>query len=490
MAAKDDLLRDPAIAGPLGSLLLSAVQPRASTLTLRALVWQRHLVRLGVLLPLVAVHDFGLILACPHEQLGIEPRPGAAEALDREAHPRDLVTRWHALVLEATESEVARRARSLGLDDDLTAVLLGRLLGPSAARVQVQAPRSLDVPLDAGLVERAERALPALFRATDRRFDVAALETLLEARLQLLTALDALDLDTLQLFGLLGGDAGSGALAQVDLFSLLGQPEANDVVNFSLEILPSVLESKARPGSGVVPEHGYSGLAKKGSVDSLVPTELAWDEPELLRRFADQELLYYARETARETARRVHHLLIDASASMRGERATFARGMALATAKKLLLAGEDVVLRFFDSRLCEPHPARAGRLPVAWLLSFKGERGRNPTRVFTDLATSLELEALRDPRDPVVTFFSHAALYIPREIVLAITRRAQIVGVFMLPSDGELALDYLDLLHAHHSVDHAALASRSARVDRARSILGAVQPRPQSSTPPPSGAAP
>ena len=142
-------------------------------------------------------------------------------------------------------------------------------------------------------------------------------------------------------------------MAQVDLLGVLGQPEANDVVNFSLEILPSVLEAKTRPGAGTHPAFGYAGLARKGSIDSLVLSELAWDADELMRRLADDEVLYYAREQAHDEARRVHHLLIDASASMRGDRATFARGMALASAKKLLLAGEDVVLRFFDSRLYE-----------------------------------------------------------------------------------------------------------------------------------------
>ena len=95
-----------------------------------------------------------------------------------------------------------------------------------------------------------------------------------------------------------------------------------------------MLETKARPAASTHAAHGYSGLARKGSLDSMVLTELAWDELELMRRIADNEVLYYAREQSRDEAARVHHLLIDASASMRGDRATFARGMAIAGAQE------------------------------------------------------------------------------------------------------------------------------------------------------------
>jgi hypothetical protein len=107
----------------------------------------------------------------------------------------------------------------------------------------------------------------------------------------------------------------------------------------------------------------------------MVLTELAWDDEELARRMVDGELLYYTREQAPDEARRLHYLLIDASASMRGDRQVFARGLAIALGKKLQLAGEEVWMRFFDSRLYDVQRAREGQLPAAWLLGFKGERG-------------------------------------------------------------------------------------------------------------------
>ncbi len=463
--------------GPLGTLALSVVRPHSTTLALRAIGWHRDLERLGIRFPLSVVHDLGLVLACPNEQLEIGSRAPSEELLAAAGSQPQVFPRYKKIVAEVAESETARRSRSLRLSDDLVVVLLARLLASIAERLQGVPPYPTGVPLDTSLLEGIEPQLGALFRGVRRTFEIAALTALVEAELYVLTLVDSLDIDTLQLFGMLGGDAGQGALAQVDLLGVLGMPEANNVVDFSLEILPSVLETKARPGASTLAAFGYSGLARKGSIDSLVLTELAWDELELARRMTDDEVLYYAREQTQDEARRVHHMMIDASASMRGERATFARGMAIASAKKLLLSGEDVVFRFFDSRLYEPRPALAGQLPVAYVLSFRGEHGRNPTRVFSEVERNLALASARDPRDPVIHIFTHAALYVPRELIQAITKRAKVNAVFMLPSGGALQLDYLDLLTSHWVVDHTVLASRSARADEARKILHKTEER-------------
>src|ERR1019366_6008318 len=149
----------------------------------------------------------------------------------------------------------------------------------------------------------------------------------------------------------------------------------------------------------------------------MVLTELAWDEQELARRMVDGELLFYTREQAHDEARRLHYMVIDASASMRGERQVFARGLAITLGKKLQLAGEEVVMRFFDSRLYDIQRSRAGHLPVAYLLGFKGERGRNPARVCAQLATELALMRSRERRDIVIHLLTHASLHVPRPLV-------------------------------------------------------------------------
>jgi hypothetical protein len=459
------------VTGPLGSLALSQLRPASADLALRAVRWHASLERLGVILPLYLVHDVGMLFAAPSSQWSLEARVPAASLVPPPRLPTltAQLDGYRATLAELAEAEASKRAANLRPSDELVVAVLARLLGATSSRVPQRPAYASAIPFDPSIFERLERELVALYLAYDRSFELATLEALAETRLFVLTLSDALDTDTLRLFGMLG--ASVGALAQVDLLASFEAPEASDIVSFSLEILPSVLEAKVRGASGTQAAHGYSGIGTRGSIDSMVLSELAWDDPELLRRLVDHELLYYAREQSREDQHRVHHLLIDASASMRGDRQTFARGVALATGKKLLLEGEEVVYRFFDARLYEPLRAKGGQLPTAQLLSFKGERGRNPARVFAELTTDLGIAKQRDGRVPVVHLFTHAALYIPRETVQALRVHAHLAGVFILPSGGRLDLDYLDLLDAHWVVDHATLSRRDARSEAARSIL-------------------
>jgi hypothetical protein len=464
---------DPAIVGPLGGLLLASVRTSSPMLVLRAVHWWRDLARLGVRLPLFVVHDFGLIYGAPREQIELGAHPAAEGLVARMEKMPELLRTYRTIVTEIAQSDAAARARSMKLGDDLIVVVLARVLGSIVKREAVRASWAATLPLDPELVRDLDGQLPWLFAALPREHELATLEALAHARLYLLTLADTLDLDTLRLLRMLGSEStAAGALAHVDLIAALSSPATNDIVNFSLELLPKVLETSRAKAAGTHAVHGYAGVGRKGSIDSMVLTELAWDEDELARRMVDGELLFYTRERAPEEARRLHHVVIDASASMRGEREVFARGLAIALAKKLQLAGEEVWMRFFDSRLYEVQRARdRAQIPAAWLLGFKGERGRNPARVFAQLATETALLRARDSREPVVHLITHAALHIPRALVQEVRRQAHVFAVFILPSGGELDLEWLDLLEGYAVVDHATLQQKSARAAAASKIV-------------------
>jgi hypothetical protein len=450
-------------------------------MVVRAIRWYRDLARLGVALPLFVVHDLGLLYAAPREQLTLGPRPGLEVAVARTPRLGELAEAYRGILDEIAQSEASTRARSMRLSDDLVVVVLARVLGALRSRAITKPSYAATIPFDPELVRDLDAQLPQLFGAMIRAFETSVLEGLSRARLHVLTLADALDLDTLRLLGMLGPESTTaGALAHVDLLAALSSPAANDIVNFSFELLPSVLETHRTKGVGTHAVHGYAGIGTKGSLDSLVLAELAWDEGEFARRMLEGELLYYTREQAPDEARRLHYVLIDASASMRGERQVFARGLAIALGKKLQLAGEEVWMRFFDSRLYDVQRARSGQLPAAYLLGFKGERGRNPARVFAQLATEMELLRARDQRDPVIHLITHAALHVPRALVSEVRRLSHLFGVFILPSGGVLDIEYLDLLEGYAVVDHATLQQKNARaaaatriVDEAARVTGA-----------------
>ena len=490
MPVSPSLARDPAIVGPLGGLALSAVRASSPMLIMRAVRWWRDLARLGVRLPLFVVHDLGLLYGAPHEQIELAPRPGVDAVIARVPMLPALVKTYREIIAEIAQSQAAARASSMRLGDDLVVVVMARVLTSVVQRKVPAPPWPETLPLDVELSRDLEPQLPSLFAAVPRAYETQALDALARARLHVLTLADAIDLDTLRLLGMLGPEStAAGALAHVDLLAALNSPSANDIVNFSLELLPSILETHRSHAAGTHAVHGYAGVGRKGSIDSMVLTELAWDEQELARRMVDGELLYYTREQAQDEARRLHYLVIDASASMRGEREVFARGLAIALGKKLQLAGEEVWMRFFDSRLYDVQRARErSQLPAAWLLSFKGERGRNPARVFAQLVSELTLLRARDQRDPVVHLITHAALHVPRPLVQEVRRQAHLFGVFILPSGGTLDLEWLDLLEGHAVVDHATLQQRGARAAAAVKIVdeaSRVSLPPRSLAPPP-----
>jgi hypothetical protein len=464
--------RDPAVAGPLGGLLLSTMRANSPMLVLRAVRWWKDLARLGVRLPLFAVHDFGLCYALPRDAVEPSAHPSADAVVARSPALPGLLRGYRETVAELSRSDACMRARSMKLGDDLVVVVLAHILAPLMKRGESSAPWPESMPLDPQLLRDLDAHLPRLFVALPRAHEQDVLERISARRLQLLTLADALDLDTLRLLRMLGSEStAAGALAHVDMLFALSSPATNNVVKFSLELLPQVLETSRVTAAGVHAVHGYKGVGRKGSMDSMVLTEIAWDAEELFRRLADGELLFYTREQAPEEARRLHQIVIDASASMTGEREVFARGLAIALGKKLQLAGEEVWLRFFDSRLYEPRRARDHGLPVAWLLSFKGERGRNPARVFDRLVTETTLLAARDRRQPVIHLITHAALRVPRSLVQELRRQAHLFGVFILPSGGKVDLDWLDLLEKHAIIDHTTLEKRSARAAAAASIV-------------------
>ena len=468
-------MRKTDAAREIGGLLFSCVQVDNPMLALRAVHWRNALSRVGLSVPFWAVHDIGVMATTDPTSTLISRRKGLSHPNVSETHRQ-----YIELIKEIAESEVLERARQWRISDNLISVLLLRVLGPSYERFRGEGSRADHVqllPLDAELYSNIEQDIPVLFAEWNRDRDLSFLNHLVKERLRLVTAIEQIDLDTLRLLGMFGAEASAAnAMSMLDLLSVFESPSANDVVNFSLDLLPSVLETKRATGQQTFSVDGYSGVSRRGNIDSLVLSELAFEPQTFARRFVEKEVFYYAREKQRDEDRRLHYIMVDASASMRGQRSVFARGLALTMMKKLLLRGEDVYLRFFDSRLYEVQHARPGRgdtggISVPYILCFKGERGRNYAKVFGLLANDLQRLKRRERRTPILYFLTHAQCHIPVETVERLRSFARLYGVFMLPSSGQLELEYLPRLHTVQVVDEQSLNQREARAQRALDIV-------------------
>ena len=465
------------LARQVGSLALAGMRPQNPMGQVRSAAWHNELLRLGVPLPLFVVHDLGLLITSGGSPIGVDP--GRQQAITARGELPELARAYDALLVELSQGEVVKSATSLSLRDDMVGVILHRLLNHlyqlwPDRRAWVGAE---ELAMDPGVYTGAD--LLGHFRDFDSTPLASLLAHLVRHRLYLLTAVEQIDLDTLRLLGLFQRDKGDAPLDLADLLSVFSSAQANDVVNFSLDLLPSVLETRRQGGAQSFSIDGYATLERRGSVDSVLLSEFAYPRDMFEQKVLDQELLYYGHEKETKEQRRLQYILVDCSASMRGVREVFARGLALTLIKKLGLQGDEVWLRFFDSRLYELHRDAEGS--VLHLLSFRSERGRNYDRVFRQLLYQLQQQRRTDSRQMVIYLITHGQCHISNELVRRMAQVASLYGIIILPSQ-ELHLDYLTLLGRHQIVSRQALSSRQGRVDRAREILDDVEDAREAAT--------
>jgi hypothetical protein len=462
------------LARQVGTLVLSHVRVQNPMAVVRAAAWANRMSRLGVHLPLFVVHDVGLLLTVPKGTAGLAVAGNdtllSGTGLGDDV--RALLRQYASLLTTIAGSEIVEKATAWRLRDDLVAVLLTKILGDLYHRWN-DATKSIgveDLPLDPQTY--AEADLVQHFRDFDAGPIIGFLRFLASQQLHVYTSLEQIDLDTLRLLGVFAGSSGTAtpAVDLVDLFSVFQSAEANDVVNFSLELLPSVLETKRASGVQTFSVDGYASIEKKGNLDALILSEFAYDDDLFERKVIDDELYYYGHEKQREEERRLQYILVDSSPSMRGVRQVFGRGLALTLAKKLVLQGDEVWLRFFDSRLYDTQKVSQSDFAAPYLLCFKSERGRNYAKVFRQLHVELQRLRREDRRQVVVYIITHGQCHIPIETVQQLRREAYLYGIIILPSS-DVSLEYLDLLHRHQIVDDKTLASRKGRRDRALDII-------------------
>ncbi len=470
------------LARQMSTMVLSHVQVDTPMANVRAAAWCNSLMRMGVHLPLFLVHDIGVMLSMTRGAGGYTLRGREAQLarVQVSATSRPQLEQYRKLLENIGASEVTERLAGLRLRDEMIAVLLSRILGDTYNRWRDRSKSAgaETLPLDLGILSEVDFA--DHFRDFDPRGLWAFLEHLVAQSMHIYTQVELIDLDTVRLLGLFkedsasGSEALGGAIDLVDLFAALGSPEANDVANFSLDLLPSVLETRRTTGSQTFAVDGYASIERKGNIDSLVLSELAYDREIFEQKVVDSELLYYGREKQREDERRLQYLLIDCSASMRGQRQVFARGLALALIKKLTLEGDEIWVRFFDSRLHETIKiGRSGQVPVPYLLSFRSERGRNYGKVFRQLLVEVTRIRREQKRRVVMYILTHGQCHVEPELITAMKQQAFLYGIIALPSTDQLP-EFVSLLDRQQIVTSDALTSRADRQRRALDIVGDV----------------
>ncbi len=454
----------PEVERQVGTMALSQIEGAGSLALMRAVAWQGVLARLGMAAPLVVIHDLGCLIA----------GAGVPASVTRGIAEHELCESWRLLLLELADSELCRSQAAWKHRDPMVGVVLARILAsvvpqlPEAIRVL----RPVELPTDASHYLRVEPS--TAFTRYDQDQAIAWLGAMGAHRLLPLLAVEQLDVDALRLFGLFrGGPGDAGGVDLADLYSVMVSSALADVIDFSMELLPSILEVRRDMGQQVFSIDGYASIERRGNLDDLVLSQLALDEDVFEQKLVDDELFYFTHEKQVENEQRTHLVLVDGSASMRGVREVFARGLALALSKRLALLGETVILRFFDSRIYDGVKVGAqSHAEVPYVLQFRAEHGRNYARVIRQLNGELAAPR-RGGGKALVYLLTHGECQLPVEEVQLLASRAPVYGVFILPRGG-LDHPYLDHFFRVHVIDQEAL-SLGRRAQKARQIIRDVE---------------
>jgi hypothetical protein len=354
----------------LATLLFCHIQT-ADVALARTSTWLRGAAAAGWPLPLALAHDLGLLLSQPANRLTLvkptylpfdEDTSAYLSCLQRMAtHPlvRDLSS-WSPPLSDTVLSVLlARLVEGLELPQDYR--LPG---GPDGARFLQVLEQELAHTDPATLWQQ----IPPDARPSWRSLLTPTALTRLERNLQ---TFDREELRFLAQYGapMLGSP---DPRALLDLLALTGLPApARLALSQTLRFLPQVSEGAAHRLGGIqtYPEGGYEGLARQGSLESLLPSENAYPDDHFLHRILNHEALYYGRERPRERRRELAYLVGQLGWGLGGDGQVLVRALLLALGQAMRQRGYEVFYSLAGATLSEPHalerPAEVGRLLYA-----------------------------------------------------------------------------------------------------------------------------
>ncbi|HEX8141244.1 MAG TPA: hypothetical protein VF553_01525 [Pyrinomonadaceae bacterium] len=353
----------------------------------RSAAWLRSAAATGVRPPLCVVQDLGALLTQPRSALTLERPKHLPSAVDTSAY-LNLLTRLAA-------NPLLREVSGWSISDSMTGVVVARLVEGLSFPEIYSLPGGIEAAaftqqLSAKL-SRAEAA--AIWRET-KASERPSLGRLLpaEALARIESNVRRLDADELRFLHRYGPRlAGTpDPREMLDLFNLMDLPPAVRLAMAQvLRLLPRVSQSVNKSGGmQTYAMGGYAGLTHRGSLDSLVPTELAYPSQMLLHRLLNQEALYYGRESEPERQREAAYILTQAGLDVRGDADVLARALTLAIVEAMQGRGYDVIQSFVGSRWTEPAQMKRPA-DVQRLLYYRDEGALRPREMLSSVLGQL-----------------------------------------------------------------------------------------------------
>ncbi len=321
----------------------------------RAALWLQGAAAANRPLPLALARDLGLILSTPQEELKLA-KP--------DALPFDEDTSAYLAFLLRVAAYPLVRDLPLWrppLSDAVIAVVLARLVDgldlPDGYR---PISGAAGVLFTRYLTNRLTDADPAALRRQTPRVDRPHLAELLpeDALARIERNLHVLDTEELRFLARYGpalpGSPDPREL--LDMLALTGLPAVTRLaLTQTLKLLPRVSAERTVGGVQTYPEGGYEGLARQGSLDNLLRSELAFPPAVFFHRVLNKEALYYGRERPRGRRRELAYVVVQTGVGLGGDGVVLSKALLLALGQALGRRGYEVLYSFAGPELEEPH---------------------------------------------------------------------------------------------------------------------------------------
>ncbi len=223
----------------------------------------------------------------------------------------------------------------------------------------------------------------------------------------------------------------------VDVWGLLTTPQANLLAQFSMDLLPSVLESHSAEHEQQYAVDGIASISSRGSIDAIVPSQYAYDDLLFEQRLLSSELFYFMHEKQDVVDKKADWIVIDGSAVMRGFKNICARGLGIALATHRLRQNRVVDLSFFDSNLRPGKVLSLEQMHLSYVLGAHFEFGQNYGGVFEQIYRRAKRQRKQEDVEITVTLISEEGFNLSQEVAQQCAEEVRLRAILL--TDNQVA---------------------------------------------------
>jgi hypothetical protein len=219
---------------------------------------------------------------------------------------------------------------------------------------------------------------------------------------------------------------------------LLQRPRLASAAAFVPELVGAVTLPAPRLQPQELALGGYADVATRGKPEQVLPSQFALDEWDFLRRFAENELLYFQREEPQTPVRRQLIVILDQGVRTWGNVRLALSAAVIAFGKQAVLRKLDFLLAATSTKGTLADPMEMGERAFGEIVEAS-DLGANPAETLARVL-SLDSDAPRD-----VVLLTHPRNLREADVVLAAREVAAETRLFAASVDGqgEVALNEL-----------------------------------------------